>query len=52
MPDAAVSLRLTEELAKAMDSSITSSTLILIVFDVLLVPSLAVSVSEYEVLVS
>ena len=52
VPDVAVSLRLIEELAKAMESSTTSSTLILMVFEVLFVPSLAVSVREYEVVVS
>ena len=52
VPDVAVSLRLMEELAKAIDSSTTSSTLTLIVLEVELVPSLAVSVREYEVVVS
>ena len=52
VPDVAVSLRLMEELAKAIDNSMTSSTLTLMVFDVLFVPSLAVSVREYEVVVS
>ena len=45
VPDVAVSLRLMEELAKAIDNSTTSATLILIVFDVLFVPSLAVKVN-------
>ena len=46
VPDVAVSLRLMEELAKAIESSTTSSTLILMVLDVLFAPSLAVKVNE------
>ena len=52
VPEVAVSLRLTEELANAIESSVTSSTLMLIVFEVLFAPSLAVKVREYEVAVS
>ncbi len=52
VPEEAVSLRLIEELAKAMDSSITSSTLMFMVLEVELVPSFAVRVNEYEVVVS
>ena len=46
VPELAASLKLMVELAKAIESSMTSSTLILMVFDVLFVPSLAVNVSE------
>ena len=52
VPEAAVSFRLIEELAKAIESSMTSSTLILMVFEVLFAPSLTVNVREYEVVVS
>jgi hypothetical protein len=52
VPELAASLKLMVELAKAMDSSITSSTLTLMVLEVELVPSLAVNVSEYDVAVS
>jgi len=52
VPEVAASLRLIEELANAIESSMTSSTLMLIVFEVLFAPSLAVKVREYEVVVS
>ena len=51
-PELAFSSMLIDELAKAIDNSTTSATLILIVLEVELVPSLAVRVNEYEVVVS
>ena len=51
-PEFAFSSMLIVELAKAIDNSITSSTLTLMVLEVELVPSLAVNVSEYDVAVS
>ncbi len=45
-PELAVSAILTVELAKAIDSSITSVTVTLMVSEDELVPSLAVSVNE------